>query len=294
VTKVLVTGASGQDAYYLMPKLAALGYEVYGVVRGGDPGRLMYLKDIPFLRLVQGDLLDYPSLLALATEIYPDIVINTAGLTSPADCWGTPELAQMTNGTGAARLLDIISNPEVRYIQFGSIAEFGPYGASKLYAERMMDDYRIRGFRTTTIKFVGHHSPRRRPQFFSRRVSMNVAKIKKGLADDLTLGPLDRLQDWGWAPEFMDGVIEILDKDPGTYWMATGKPASLEQFVEFAFRSVDLEYQDYVKSSDDNAVQPFDVPILSSQADDRLQWRATTEAWDVARMMVEADLALLS
>lgn len=282
------------DAYYLMPKLAELGYEVFGMVRGGDPARCLYLQDIPFLTLVQGDLTDYPSLISVASQVYPDIVINAAGLTSPSDCWGTPELAATVNGLGAIRLMDLLSNPDARYIQFGSIAEFGPYGASKKYAEIMMDDYRMRGFKTTTIKFVGHHSPRRRPQFFSRRVSMGVAKIKLGLQDELKLGPLDRLQDWGWAPEFMDAVIEILDMDPATYWVGTGKPANLEQFVEFAFRSVDLNYQDYVNAGNDHMVQPFDVPILSSQPDDRLKWRATTESWEVAEKMVQADLELFS
>lgn len=292
MTKVLVTGATGQDAYYLMPKLAARGYEVFGMVRAGDPARLTYLKEIPFLTLVQADLLDYPSLISVATEINPDIVINTAGLTSPATCWGIPEMSVMVNGLGAVRLLEILSNPKCRYIQFGSIAEFGPYGASKKYAEAMMDDYRERGFHTTTIRFAGHHSPRRSAQFFSRRVSQAVACISLGKQDTLSLGPLHRVQDWGYAPEFMDAVIEILDKDPGTYNVGTGKPESLENFVKYAFEAVGLNFREYVKA-DDYTVQPFDVSRLSVEPDPRLSWRPKVSVENLARIMVKADLEAL-
>jgi len=290
VTRVLVTGATGQDAGYLIPKLAAQGYEVYGMMRAGDPERAMHLKDIPFLRLIQGDLTDYGSLVVVATQVNPDIIINTAGITSPATCWGVPELTAVTNGLGACRLLDILSNPEVRYVQFGSIAEFGPYGASKLYAERMMDDFRARGMHATTIRFAGHHSPRRPPIFFTRRVSQMVAKIKRGEEKELHLGPLHRVQDFGYAPEFMDAVMEILGKDPGTYTVGTGKPDSLESFVDFAFQAAGLEWRQYV-TADDYEVQPYDVRSLSVAPDPRLNWKPTTEIWDLARIMVEADLA---
>lgn len=293
MTKVLVTGATGQDAYYLMPKLAHLGYQVFGMVRAGDPARLMHLKEIPFLTLVQADLLDYPSLMSVATEIDPDIIINTAGLTSPATCWGLPELATMTNGIGAIRLMEILSNPKVHYIQFGSIAEFGPYGASKKYAEIMMDDYRARGFHVTTIRFAGHHSPRRSTQFFSRRVSQAVAKISLGEMDSLPLGPLHREQDWGYAPEFMDAVMEVLDMRPGRYYVGTGDPVSLENFVKYAFQAVSLDYRKYVKA-DDFEVQPHDVARLTVMPDARLSWRPTTTVAELARIMVEADLAALS
>jgi GDPmannose 4,6-dehydratase len=290
VTRVLVTGATGQDAGYLIPKLAAQGYEVYGMMRAGNPERAMHLKDIPFLRLIQGDLTDYGSLVVVATQVNPDIIINTAGITSPATCWGVPELTAVTNGLGACRLLDILSNPEVRYIQFGSIAEFGPYGASKLYAERMMDDFRARGMHATTIRFAGHHSPRRSPIFFTRRVSQMVAKIKRGEQKELHLGPLDRVQDFGYAPEFMDAVMEILDMDPGTYSVGTGDPESLENFVRYAFQHVGLDFRDFVAQGD-YLVQPYDVRSLSVMPDERLAWDAKTSVRQLANLMVEADLA---
>lgn len=290
MTKVLVTGATGQDAYYLMPKLARLGYEVFGLVRGGDPARLKYLQEIPFLRLMQADLLDYSSLIAVATSVVPDIIINTAGVTSPAQCWGTPELAAQVNGVGAIRLMEICNDTRIRYIQFGSIAEFGPYGASKKYAEIMMNDYRTRGFMATTIKFAGHHSPRRSAQFFSRKVSESVARIAAGRQKELSLGPLARLQDWGYAPEFMDAVIEILDTVPGTYTVGTGQPESLENFVKYAFAAVDLDFRDYVKANEYD-VQPFDVAKLSVAPDPRLSWQPTTSVEELARIMVTADVA---
>ena len=291
MTTVLVTGATGQDAGYLIPKLVAKDYQVVGMLRPGPMDRVEHLKGLPFLTLAQGDLLDYSSLVSVALQVRPDIVINTAGLTSPATCWGVPELTQATNGVGACRLMEIISSPNVRYIQFGSIAEFGPYGASKMYAERMMDDYRARGLHATTIRFAGNHSPRRAPVFFTRRVALEVAKIKRGEATELKLGPLDRVQDFGYAPEFMDAVMEILDMDPGTYNVGTGDPESLENFVRYAFQHVGLDFRDYVKQGD-FAVQPYDVRSLSVDRDKRLKWYPTTTVRQLADLMVEADLVL--
>lgn len=291
MTKVLVTGATGQDAGYLIPKLIDKGYEVYGMIRPGPLGRMDHLQGLPFLSLTQGDLLDYPSLISVALQVRPDIVINTAGLTSPATCWGVPELTMATNGIGACRLMEIISSPSVRYVQFGSIAQFGPYGASKLFAEKMMDDYRARGLHATTIRFAGHSSPRRSPVFFTRRVAMEVAKIKRGEVAELTLGPLDRVQDFGYAPEFMDAVMETLEMDPGTYNVGTGDPESLENFVKYAFQYVDLDFRDYVKQGD-YQVQPYDVRSLSVMPDERLNWDFKTSVRQLANLMVEADLVL--
>jgi GDPmannose 4,6-dehydratase len=292
VTKVLVTGATGQDAYYLMPKLAHLGYEVYGTVRGGDPARLKYLAEIPFLSLIQADLLDYPSLISVATAVHPDIIINTAGVTSPPQCWGTPELACQVNGVGALRLLEIYSDPQIRYIQFGSIAEFGPYGAAKKYAEIMMDDWRERGFPTTTIKFAGHHSPRRSPMFFSRKVTQAVALIKANLQDKLFLGDLTRYQDWGCADEFMDAVIEILALAPGTYTVGTDTTYSLQEFVDLAFSTVGLDWREHVETIP-GGVQPVDVPVLSAKTDPELLWKPTRTFEQLIQWMVEADMELL-
>lgn len=273
MTTVLITGAGGQDAYYLMKKLSGLGYQIFGMVRPGDPTRYEYLKEIPFLTLVQGDLLDYQSLLAIAGGIpQPDIIINTAGLTSPAACWGTPELAIATNGIGAIRMLDIYSGSKIKFIQFSSIARFGPYGATKVLADMFLDDYRIRGFPVTSIQFAGHHSPRRSPQFFSRRVTLGVEKIRRGDRRPLELGNLDRRQDWGAAPDFMEAVLEILEKEPSTYTVATGNPVSLREFVDRAFSYADMDWREHVKE-DQFPIQPTDVPVLSAPVDQRLHWQ---------------------
>lgn len=273
MTTVLITGAGGQDGYYLMKKLSSLGYRIFGMVRNGDPTRYEYLKEIPFLTLLTGDLLDYPSLMALTHAVpEPDFIINTAGLTSPASCWGTPDLAVQVNGFGALRLLEVYSNPKIRYIQFSSIAKFGPYGASKVLADTFLDDYRIRGFPVTSIQFAGHHSPRRSPLFFSRRVTMAVEQIRRGSKNPLEVGNLDRLQDWGAAPDFMDAVVEIMEKEPSTYTVGTNDPISLRDFVDRAFSYAGLDWREHVK---ENAfsVQPTDVPVLSAPVDERLHWK---------------------
>jgi len=289
VTKVLLTGAGGQDGYYLAHKLCRLGYEVYGVVRPGDPARYKYLTEVPFLSLVQADLLDYPSLMSVATVIYPDIIINTAGLTSPAACWGTPELAFQVNGLGAVRLLETYASPNIKFIQFGSIADFGPYGASKQYAQVMMDDYRNRGFATTTIRFAGHHSPRRSGQFFSKKVVSVIAGIKRGEQGQLHLGDLSRSQDWGAAPDFMDAVIEILDMEPGTYTVGTGDPYTLEEFVKAAFLIAELNMDDHVVSESFH-VQPYDVASLSAGPDARLSWRPQVDFLQLVDWLVTSEL----
>ena len=292
MTKVLVTGATGQDAFYLMKKLSHLGFEVYGTVRGGDPARLAYLRDIPFLTLIQADLLDYTSLVSVATAVNPDVIFNTAGMTSPPQCWGMPELAVQTNGVGALRLLEIYSNPNIKFIQFGSIAEFGPYGASKLYAEIMLNDYRERGFPVTTIKFAGHHSPRRSPQFFSRKVTQAVAEIKTGKTKELHLGDLSRIQDWGAADEFMDAVIEIMNLPAGTYNVGTDDPRSLQEFVEQAFGVLKMDWQNYVQFGH-VSVQPIDVPMLTTKTHQSVAWRPTRTFEELVEWLVRADLDLL-
>ena len=291
--KIIVTGAGGQDGYYLINWLTGLGHDVCGTVRSGDPARYKYLNidSGDNLMLVQADLLDYSSLLSLR-QLEPDMVINLAGLTSPPAAWGTPELTLSTNGMGPVRLMEVFNNPDLKFIQFGSIAEFGPYGASKLYAEKMMDDYRVRGYHVSTIRFAGHHSPRRSPVFFSKKVVQAVAAIKAGLQGDLQLGPVSRSQDWGAAPDFMQAVIEIMDKEPGTYTVSTGDPHTLTEFVDLAFEAAGLTASDYV-SSDTHIVQPTDVESLSVKPDSRLSWRPGRTFEGLVDWLVQAEMAAL-
>jgi len=291
VTNVLITGAGGQDAYYLMKKMSAIGYQTYGIVRHGDPGRYLYLEGVPFLTLVQADLLDYPSLMSIATGIpQPDFIINTAGLTSPAACWGTPELAGMVNGMGALRLMEIYSNPEIRFIQFSTIARFGPYGASKIWAEKMLEDYAVRGFPVTILRFAGHHSPRRSPVFLSRRVTKAIARIKNGEQEKLHLGDLNRQQDWGSADDFMDAVLEAMNADPGTFTVATGEPFSQREFVSRAFAAADMDWLEHVKENSFD-YQPTDVQLLSEQPDANLNWRHQVGFDELIQWLVDSELA---
>jgi GDPmannose 4,6-dehydratase len=136
---------------------------------------------------------------------------------------------------------------------------------------------------------VGHHSPRRSTQFFSRKVTKAVADIKAGRIDKLILGDVSRLQDWGDASEFMDAVVDIINMPPGNYTIGTNLPRTLADWVETAFKVAGLEAADWVEYHQ-QMVQPTDVPILSARTSMPLSWRATRTFEDLCRWMVEADL----
>lgn len=287
--KALITGATGQDGSYLSQYLLDLGYEVWGLVRGQDNPKGEWLLSVaPGIRIAKGDLLDELSLHTAVSSIMPDEIYNFGAISSPSLAWEQPILTAEVSGIGALRLFEAVRkcSPKTRILQASSIANHGPYGAAKLFAQTVAEDYRTRGLHVSCAVFGGHHSPRRGRSFFARKVTAAVADISAGVADRLILGSLDRVQDWGRAPDFVAQLPNLLKLDPDDYVMSTGDPHSAEEWVAEAFAVKDLDWHDWV-THDPSYGNVTDIAALTATPDPRLNWTPDTDFKGLIQWMVE-------
>jgi GDPmannose 4,6-dehydratase len=292
MSKMLVTGCTGQDGTYLCERLSRAGHQVFGLVRGQSlQSRDRLLSFAPDVILVGGDLLDSASLVRAFAASEPDVVFNLAGVSAPALGWSQPELTCDVTGLGFVRLLEAarFACPQARIVHAGSLALHGPYGAAKEFTRMVAVDYRKRGSHVTVAVFGGHHSPRRGREFFSRIVTSGVARIARGEQDKLTLGWLGRSQDWGWAPDFMNAFSLLPDLDPDDYVISTGEPHTSQEWVTAAFAAAGMDWRDYV-TLDDSRSQPTDVAQLSGEPDARLPWRPRRNFDGLAAWMVDEEM----
>ena len=330
----LVTGVTGQDGSYLAELLLAKGYEVHGIVRRAstgntgriaagmaDEGRTEAVYDAPTeggsqLHLHYGDLNDGMVLTRLVHEIRPDEVYNLAAMSHVQVSFDIPEYTASTNGGGTIRLLEAIRSAKLdcRYYQASTSEMFGltappqnegspfhprsPYGTSKLFSHWCTVNYReaYDVFAVSGILF-NHESPRRGESFLTRKVTRAVARIKAGLQDDLVLGNLDAVRDWGYAPEYVEGMWLMLQQDePDDFVLATGTGTTVREFVETAFNHAGLSWAQHVRH-DERYERPAEVHALvgdAGKAHRMLGWKAQTHAADLARIMVDADIELLA
>ncbi|MFC4337856.1 GDP-mannose 4,6-dehydratase [Salininema proteolyticum] len=320
----LITGITGQDGSYLAELLLAKGYEVHGVVRRssqiGSTTRIDHLYQDPHeagrrLFLHHGDVTDAGFLVNLIRDVRPDEVYNLAAQSHVRVSYELPDYTANVTALGTIRLLEAVraSGVETRIYQASTSELFGltpapqnegtpfhprsPYGVSKLYAYWSTVNYReaYGMFAVNGIAF-NHESPRRGETFVTRKISRAVAHIKAGLWQEVYLGNLDAVRDWGYAPEYVEGYWRMLQADePEDYVLATGVPATVRDFAEAAFAHVGLDWRDYVKH-DERYERPADVPELTGDASRiraDLGWEARTKWADLARIMVDADLAAL-
>lgn len=289
MTKVLVTGATGQDGSYLCQYLLHQGHEVWALMRGQDNPKRAWLESIaPGVKVVPGDLLDELSLYTAVCSIMPDEVYNLGAISSPGLAWEQPTLTAEVTGVGALRLFEVVRkcSPKTRVLQASSIANHGPYGAAKLFAQTVAEDFRTRGLHISCAVFGGHHSPRRGKSFFARKVTAAVAEISTGALNELVLGSLNRVQDWGRAPDFVAQLPHLLNLDPGDYVMSTGDPHSAQEWVAEAFAVKDMDWREWVVH---NAAvgNVTDVPALTANPDPRLGWIPDRDFKGLIRWMVE-------
>jgi GDPmannose 4,6-dehydratase len=226
-----------------------------------------------------------------------------------------PEYTASADAIGTVRLLEAIRSAdlECRFYQASTSEMFGatpppqgehtafyprsPYGAAKLYAHWITVNYReaYNMFAVSGILF-NHESPRRGETFVTRKITMAVARIAAGLQDELVLGNLDAVRDWGYAKEYVDGMWRMLQQDePETFVLGTGVGTSVREFLQTSFEHVGLDWQKYV-IHDDRYERPTEVDALianPSKARDVLGWEAKTHATDLARLMVDADVEAL-
>ncbi|GAA0730839.1 GDP-mannose 4,6-dehydratase [Dactylosporangium roseum] len=325
---MLITGITGQDGVYLAEQLLSEGYQVFGVVRGQrsvcDPNRRPLRPEI---KLLSGDLLDQSSLIAAVETAQPDEVYNLGALSFVPVSWRQSNTAAQITGVGVLRILEAVRvvagvtasvTPGAncpRFYQASSSEMFGkvrrtpqneqtvfhprsPYGVAKVFGHYMVQNYResYGMFAVSGILF-NHESPLRGPQFVTRRVSLAAAAIKLGLHDELRLGNLDAQRDWGFAGDYVRGMVQMLAQDrPEDFVLGTGVTNSVRELVDLAFRHVGLDWRDYVRA-DPGLLRPAEVDSLcadSSRARQKLGWKPEVSFEELVAMMVDADLRLLS
>jgi len=320
--RAFITGITGQDGSYLAELLLSKGYEVHGLVRRSSSfnrGRIDPIRDndpgaAKRLFLHYGDMTDGVSLVNLIREIRPDEVYNLAAQSHVKVSFEMPEYTASADGIGTIRLLEAIraAKLDARFYQASTSEMFGatpppqdektmfyprsPYGAAKLYAHWVTVNYReaYDMFTVSGILF-NHESPRRGETFVTRKITRAVARIKAGTQQDLVLGNIDSIRDWGYAKEYVEGMWRMLQHDePTDFVLATGTGTTVREFCELAFSHAGLDWKDYVKH-DQRFERPTEVDALlgdPSKAHDLLGWKAETGTEQLARLMVDADIEL--
>lgn len=313
--RALITGITGQDGSYLAELLLSKGYQVHGLVRRASTlnrSRIDHLHENPRLRLHYGDLTDGVSLVNLIHAIEPHEVYNLGAQSHVKVSFEMPEYTASTDAVGTLRLLEAIraSGLECRFYQASTSEMFGatpppqseetkfyprsPYGAAKLYSHWVTVNYREAYdlFAVSGILF-NHESPRRGESFVTRKITLGVASIKLGITDHLDLGNLEAVRDWGYAKEYVEGMWRMLQQDePGDYVLATGIGTTVREFCETAFAHAGLDWRDHVRH-DQQYERPAEVDALigdAGKARDELGWEARTDAQQLARLMVDADI----
>jgi len=316
--RAFITGITGQDGSYLTELLLEKGYEVHGLVRRSSTmnrGRIDHIES-PALHLHYGDLNDGQSMANLITEVQPHEVYNLGAQSHVKVSFEMPEYTASTDGIGALRILEAIraAGGGTRFYQASTSEMFGsspppqnestafmprsPYGNAKLYAHHATVNYREAHdvFAVSGILF-NHESPRRGENFVTRKITLGVAAIKLGVRSSLRLGNLDAVRDWGYAPEYVDGMWRMLQQDePRDYVLATGEGRTVRDFCRAAFACVGLDWEEFVVY-DKAYERPAEVDALigdSSRAHADLGWSAVTHADRLAEIMVEADMAQMS
>jgi GDPmannose 4,6-dehydratase len=319
--RALVTGVTGQDGSYLAELLLENGYEVHGLVRRSstiNTRRIDHVYQDPHepdrrLLLHYGDMTDATSINRLVDEIQPDEVYNLAAQSHVKVSFEIPEQTSDVDAVGTIRLLDAIrhSRRPVRFYQASSSEMFGsspppqnestpfrprsPYAAAKLCAYWTCVNYReaYRMFAVNGILF-NHESPRRGETFVTRKVTRAVARILAGKQQLLYLGNLDARRDWGYAPDYVRAMWQMLQqREPDDYVVATGETHTVREFVELAFRHVGLDWERHVRV-DEAYYRPTEVDVLqgdASKAISWLGWQPTVRFHDLVRIMVDADVA---
>ncbi len=321
--RALITGITGQDGSYLAELLLSKGYEVHGLIRRAstfNTVRIDHIYEDPHskdarLFLHYGDINDGGRLASLLVRINPDEVYNLAAQSHVRVSFDEPENTGNITGIGSVRLLEAVrlAGLSCRFYQASSSEMFGatpppqnestpfyprsPYGAAKVYSYWITRNYResYGMFAVNGILF-NHESPRRGETFLTRKVSRAVARIKAGLESTLYLGNLDSVRDWGYAPEFVEGMWRMLQADePDDYVLATGLPCTVREFVQIAFDHAGLDWERHV-AFDERYVRPAEVDALigdSTKAAQQLDWKAEVFAPDLAAIMVDADVKAL-
>ncbi|MEU6853682.1 GDP-mannose 4,6-dehydratase [Actinacidiphila alni] len=316
----LITGVTGQDGSYLAELLLSKGYTVHGIVRRSstfNTERIDHIYQDPQEKnrsfvLHHADLTDGIALVSLLRDLRPDEIYNLGAQSHVRVSFDAPMYTGDVTGLSALRLLESVraSGIEARVYQASSSEMFGaapppqnertpfhprsPYGCAKVFAYWATVNYReAYGMYAVNGILFNHESPRRGETFVTRKITRAIARIKAGLQDRLYLGNLDAVRDWGYAPEYVDAMWRMLQRDePEDYVVATGEAATVRQFLEVAFEHAGLDWTEHVRY-DPKYERPSEVDALigdASKARDLLDWKAQVKVAELARIMVDADI----
>jgi len=338
--RALITGITGQDGAYLAEYLIRKGYAVHGIKRRSssfNTGRIDHLykdpheEDVRFF-MHHGDLTDSTNLIRIIQEVQPDEIYNLAAQSHVKVSFETPEYTANSDAIGTLRLLEAIRilklEDKTRFYQastsemYGKVLEIpqkettpfyprSPYGAAKVYAYWITVNYReaYHIFASNGILF-NHESPIRGETFVTRKITRAVARIKLGLKDHFHLGNLDAKRDWGFARDYVRAMWMILQQDtPDDFVIATGEAHSVREFVEKAFKEVEIEIAwegaglnevgrdaktgHVLIKIDPRYFRPTEVEFLlgdPSKAKTKLGWKPKTSFDELVKMMVQEDV----
>lgn len=335
--RALITGITGQDGSYLAELLLKKGYEVHGLVRRASTfnrGRIEHLishTDAPDcrVRLHYGDLGDSSSLIRVLEASKPDEVYNLAAQSHVGISFDTPEYTGDITGVGTTRLLEALRTlgATSRFYQASSSELFGkavtsmqdestsfyprsPYACAKAYAFYLTRNYR-EGYGMFAVNGIlfNHESPRRGENFVTRKITLSLAHILAGTQECLYLGNLEAKRDWGYAPEYVEGMWRMLQQPhPDDYVLATGRTASVREFLELCLAHADIPFERQGEGRDEVYVarqtgkvivavdryyeRPVEVESLcgdATKARECLGWEARTTLEELAKIMLEAD-----
>ncbi|SDH35715.1 GDP-mannose 4,6-dehydratase [Agrococcus jejuensis] len=317
--KALITGISGQDGLYLAELLLEKGYDVTGLIRGQfNPKEPMVRATVPDVELLTGDLTDPLALARVLDRAEPTEVYNLGAISFVAYSWQNAALTSDVTGKGVLNMLEATrmyagSDPSaVRFYQASSSEMFGrvqevpqrestllwprsPYGVAKVFGHYMTINYRESyGMHASSGILFNHESPRRGPEFVTRKVSIAVARIALGLQDTIVMGNLDAKRDWGFAGDYVEAMWRMLQQgEADDYVVATGETHSIRELLDVAFAAVGIDdWTPYVEQSPE-FIRPAEVDLLigdPAKARERLGWAPKVGFEELVRMMVEHDL----
>ena len=319
----MLTGITGQDGSYLAEQLLSRNYEVHGLVRRTSSTQrvrldaLFHDRDVYNKRLFlhYADLDDTTTIRRILLKTEPDELYHLAGQSHVGASFEIPETTCQFTGMGTLKLLEIVRDltKQPRFLHISSSEIFGrpdlapqneqtamrpvtPYGVAKTFATNMVRLYRDSfGLFACNAICYNHESERRGESFVTRKITKAAAAISLGLQDKLKLGSLDGKRDWGYAPDYTDAMWRMLQQPtPDDYVLATGKEYRISEFLDAAFKAVDLDWHDYVEQ-DPRYMRPSEVTQLvgdATKAQQKLDWTATTTLPALAERMVMHDRKL--
>jgi GDPmannose 4,6-dehydratase len=335
--KTLITGITGQDGSYLTELLLEKGYEVHGIIRRSssfNTGRIDHIINDDKYKgqffFHHGDVTDASNMNRLLEKIQPDEIYNLAAQSHVKVSFEIPDYTAQVDALGTLRFLDAIreTGVETKFYQastselYGKVQETpqtentpfyprSPYGVAKLYAYWIIVNYReaYNLFASNGILF-NHESPRRGETFVTRKITRGVARIKEGLDNKIVLGNLDSKRDWGYAPEYVEGMWMMLQQDkPEDFILATGETHTVREFVDLSFKEVGIELEWEGNEEKEKGIEkktgivrvevspdyyrPTEVDLLigdPTKAKNKLGWEAKMKFEELVSIMIKSDL----